>query len=118
MPLKAFSNDGFNYYIMVNYGLLSPAERVAMFFITIVTNSIGIPTICFMLQRREEWFEAVIYLMSLVSSLMYHLCEVLNTDLFLTEEMWHKFDNIFVISSLHLMCLYFSGVLSLCHKNI
>ena len=40
---------------------------------------------------------------------MYHLCEVLDCDLYLSELEWHRLDNVFVISGMGIFFLHLSG---------
>lgn len=47
--------------------------------------------------------------MALFTSTMYHLCEVLNCDIFLTELKWHRLDNIFVIAGVGVWTLHMTG---------
>lgn len=68
---------------MVNYGSLTPPERFLMAAIVIVTNAFGIPCVVALFRRKGLEFEAIITMMAVFTSTMYHLCEVLNQDIFL-----------------------------------
>lgn len=48
-------------------------------------------------------------MMAVFTSTMYHLCEVLNQDIFLEELKWHRLDNIFVITGVSIWTLHISG---------
>lgn len=48
-------------------------------------------------------------LMAILSSVLYHLCEVLGCQLYMGEEEWHRLDNVFVIAGLGIYILHLSG---------
>ena len=100
---------------MVNYGLLTDAERVLMGIIVIFTNAATIPVMNVLLRKPAMQFEGIIGMMSGFTSFMYHLCEVLNTDIYLTELEWHRLDNVFVISGI---CIFIMHMLGNSHSRI
>lgn len=69
---------------MVNYGNLTEIERVIMGAVVIVTNAFGIISIVSLFKRKGLEFEAMVAFMAVLTSTMYHLCEVMACDLFLT----------------------------------
>jgi hypothetical protein len=52
--------------------------------VVIVTNAFGIISIVSLFRRKGLEFEAMVAFMAVLTSTMYHLCEVMACDLFLT----------------------------------
>src|SRR5690606_9921237 len=83
-------------------------EQIAMLFITALTNFSGLPTVIY-LYRMRKYFESFCAFFTVFTSFMYHAVESINNDnIFLTEEQWHRLDNIgsitcFIMISIHLM---------------
>lgn len=59
---------------MVNYGAMTLVERILMGAIVIVTNAFGIPCVVALFKRKGFEFEAIITMMAVFTSTMYHLC--------------------------------------------
>lgn len=69
---------------MVHYGGLSSIETFLMGLIVIVSNLFGVPSIVSLWRRKGLEFEAIVTMLAISTSAMYHLCEVLDRDLHLS----------------------------------
>ena len=49
--------------------------------------------------------------MSILTSFMYHICEIYNATIFLDELQWHRLDNVFAITTFCLAILHFFGTI-------
>lgn len=49
--------------------------------------------------------------MSILTSFMYHICEIYNATIFLDELQWHRLDNVFAITTFCLAILHFFGAI-------
>lgn len=76
--------------------------------ITAVTNVAMVPVIRIFYQRRQA-FECFIGLFTCVTSFLYHFCESIQQDVFLSAGAWHRLDN---IASILAICGY---ILYLCN---
>ena len=93
----------------MDYSHLSPSERILMAILILLSNSSSIPVILHLLREKGHQFEGMIAFMSSFTSFMYHLCEVLCGDVYLTELEWHRLDNIFIISGMSIFMLTVLG---------
>ena len=83
------SPSGFNY---------SDKERIIMAIINTGSNLGAIPIIMLLIKRRDD-FEIFLAFLTLIASLMYHFCDGLDINLYMTELEWHLLDNIGSICS-------------------
>jgi Protein of unknown function (DUF3522) len=88
---------------------LSSLERTLMGLIVVVTNLTGLPTVLRVFKHKETVFEGYVFSMSILTSFMYHLCEVGQCEIFLNELQWHRLDNVFAITSFELIILHLFG---------
>ena len=56
-------------------------------------------------------FEGYMVGMSILTSFMYHICEIYNATFFLDELQWHRLDNVFAITTFCLAILHFFGAI-------
>ncbi|KAL4158337.1 hypothetical protein PRNP1_004115 [Phytophthora ramorum] len=87
----------------------SSFETTMMLGVTGITNLCMFPAI-YSLYRREFVFETFIGMFTMITSFMYHVCDSIDSPLWLTEGQWHRLDNIgsimsFVMWGIHLMDL-------------
>lgn len=71
---------------MVHYGGLTIIESVVMASIVVFSSLSGMPSIVSLFRKGGHEFEAIISLFAILTSNMYHLCEVLDVDLYMSEE--------------------------------
>lgn len=50
--------------------------------------------------------------MSILTSFMYHLCEIYDCTVFLNELQWHRLDNVFAIASFEFVILHLFGAIT------
>jgi hypothetical protein len=80
-----------------------------MAVIVVLTNVAGLPIAIKLVRTKGYEFEGLLFLMSIVSSFLYHICETFTISIFIEELQWHRLDNIFIISSFSVYLLYLSG---------
>lgn len=95
--------------IMTSYSHLSTIQTIFMTLIAVVSNLAGIPVVIKLFRRRSTYFQAFVLMMSVVTSFMYHLCEIYDCTIFLSELQWHRLDNIFAITAFQLIILHAFG---------
>ncbi|CCD15920.1 unnamed protein product [Trypanosoma congolense IL3000] len=65
--------------------------------ISVLSHTTFLPTIHSFFRRRYA-FESAMALFGFAASLLYHICQDLNIEIFMDEGAWHRMDNIFVLS--------------------
>ena len=60
--------------------------------------------------QRKWMYESFVALFNFVASFMYHTCQALHVELFLSELQWHRLDNVGSLLSFGMFCIYLSGV--------
>ncbi len=61
---------------MATYSHLNLVETIAMTFLVVISIFAGIPSLIKVFKKGKHNFLAVMLMMSMVSSLFYHLCEI------------------------------------------
>jgi hypothetical protein len=74
-----------------------------------LTNLAGLPAIV-VVWKRGLIFESVIMFFTFVTSFMYHFCESVQLNIWLSEGQWHKMDNIGSIMCFVLCFLYLADL--------
>eukprot|EP00455_Lapot_gusevi_P018999 TRINITY_DN2046_c0_g2_i1.p1 TRINITY_DN2046_c0_g2~~TRINITY_DN2046_c0_g2_i1.p1 ORF type:complete len:227 (+),score=16.39 TRINITY_DN2046_c0_g2_i1:85-765(+) len=78
-------------------------ESVIMVLITVLTNCCCFPTLLLLYRKRFYW-ELFISIFTFLTSFMYHLCQSIDSSLWLSELQWHRLDNVFSIQCF--ICLF------------
>ena len=97
---------------MTSYAHLTPLETLLMTLIAVATNLAGLPLALKTIAHPTLHFHGHVFLMSVISSGLYHLCEIYEFVIFLDELQWHRLDNIFAITSFQLMILHVMGAVT------
>jgi len=71
----------------------TPYERLWMAIINGGSNLSGIPCIIALMKYNKD-MDIFIGILSFISSTMYHICDGLDVDFYMTEGEWHQIDNI------------------------
>jgi hypothetical protein len=82
-----------------------------MTFLVVISIFAGLPSLIKVFKKGKHNFLAVMLMMSMVSSLFYHLCEIYEFIPFLERGQWQRMDNVFTITSIELMLLFMWGTL-------
>ena len=61
---------------MTTYSHLTTNETIAMTFIVVISLFAGIPALIKVFKKGKCNFLATVFMMSMISSLFYHLCEI------------------------------------------
>jgi hypothetical protein len=94
---------------MTSYSHLSALETLLMTVLSVLSNLAGLPIVGRTLPQRATRFEGIMVGMSIATSLLYHICEIYDCTLFLSELQWHRLDNVFAITSFELIFLHACG---------
>ena len=87
-----------------------PQEVCIWVLVTAITNFATFPILSLLYNRQQD-FEFIIGLFTLITSFMYHFCESISSRVYLSIGEWHRLDN---IGSIMCFCMF----LSLCHLYI
>lgn len=94
---------------MTSYAHLSPTETLIMTILSILSNLAGLPIVARTLPNKGTRFEGIVVGMSILTSMLYHICEIYDCTIFLNELQWHRLDNVFAITSFELVILHACG---------
>ena len=91
------------------------SESIAMTIIAACSNFMSIPLVyvCF---KRGHKFVGLMCLFSMLTSFLYHLCEIYDCKIFLDFSAWHRLDNVFAVTCMSLYLLYLTG--NIYHYNM
>ena len=68
---------------MTSYSHLSPTETAIMTLLSILSNLAGLPIVARSLPNKCTRFEGIVVAMSILTSMLYHICEIYDCTLFL-----------------------------------
>jgi hypothetical protein len=71
-----------------------------MTFLVVISLFAGIPALTKVFKKGKYNFLATIFMMSMISSFFYHMCEIYEFVPFLDRGQWQRMDNVFTISSI------------------
>jgi hypothetical protein len=71
-----------------------------MTFLVVISLFAGIPALTKVFKKGKCNFLATIFMMSMISSFFYHMCEIYEFVPFLDRGQWQRMDNVFTISSI------------------
>jgi hypothetical protein len=68
---------------MTSYAHLSPTETLVMTLLSILSNLAGLPIVARTLPNKGTRFEGIVVGMSILTSMLYHICEIYDCTIFL-----------------------------------
>lgn len=83
--------------------------RIIPLFATVLSHLPLVPTLLLLISKNML-FDASVGCFGLIVSLLYHGCDSLRIELFLTSSQWHKLDNVGAISLIGLLMVHFSCI--------
>ena len=98
---NSYSNTSSQTITNYNYSI---NEKILMAIITGGSNIFILPIILKIIRYRNN-FEVLISLLGFIGSLMYHVCESLQVDIYMEEKQWHVIDNIGTVAAFNLLII-------------